>query len=146
MITKEASREENSKKWGFRWANKGDCIDCFQCVKVCPTDWHPQWHTNGMCWLHRLHWYLRQNDGGHLQTQRLGSLCFREWNFGKQSSALPAGWNFILWCWCYFQVYSPAAAEPQKDIDGTIIPRKGLIYQERGYRQPVQSFQYKSDQ
>ena len=36
MIIKEVSQERNIKK-NNEEINAGDCIDCFQCVKVCPT-------------------------------------------------------------------------------------------------------------
>ena len=36
MIINEVSQGENIKKIKLR-NKQGDCIDCFQCVKVCPT-------------------------------------------------------------------------------------------------------------
>lgn len=130
---KRGEPREKYKKEQAAAINHGDCIDCFQCVKVCPTGIDIRNGTQMEC-VGCTACIDACNKMMEAVNRPLGLIRYASENGIAEGKKLryTARMKFYTVLLILLTGILALLLVSRKDIDGTIIRTKGLTYQERG--------------
>jgi cytochrome c oxidase accessory protein FixG len=130
---KRGEPRDKYKKVGLAEINTGDCIDCFQCVKVCPTGIDIRNGTQMEC-VGCTACIDACNKMMEAVHRPLGLIRYASENGISEGKKLryTGRMKFYTGILIFLSAILALLLMSRKDIDGTIIRTKGTLYTERG--------------